>query len=71
MPESIVDYLHRIHREPVPRWLEKGDFSLSEPHGSWPSGPRLRRKVEASCSSGECPGGVFAPEGDITSIGDQ
>ena len=28
MPESIVDYLHRVHREPVPRWLEESDFSL-------------------------------------------
>ena len=28
MPESIRDYLHRVHREPVPRWLEKDDFSL-------------------------------------------
>ena len=28
MPESIRDYLHRVHREPVPRWLEEGDFSL-------------------------------------------
>ena len=28
MPESILDYLHRVHREPVPGWLEKGDFLL-------------------------------------------
>ena len=28
MPESILDYLRRVHREPVPRWLEEGDFSL-------------------------------------------
>ena len=28
MPESMLDYLHRVHREPVPRWLEEGDFSL-------------------------------------------
>lgn len=28
MPESILDYLRRVHREPVPRWLEEDDFSL-------------------------------------------
>lgn len=28
MPESILDYLRRVRREPVPRWLEEGDFSL-------------------------------------------
>ena len=27
MPESIRDYLHRVHREPVPTWLKEGDFS--------------------------------------------
>ena len=27
MPESILDYLHRVHKEPVPRWLEECDFS--------------------------------------------
>ena len=28
MAESIHGYLHRVHREPVPKWLEEDAFSL-------------------------------------------
>ena len=28
MSESIQDYLYRVHREDVPRWLKNGEFSL-------------------------------------------
>ena len=28
MLESMLDYLHEAHREPVPRWLKEGEYSL-------------------------------------------
>ena len=28
MAEAISNYLYRVHKEAVPRWLEEGDFSL-------------------------------------------
>ena len=30
MLESMLDYLHKVHREPVPRWLKDGEFSLDK-----------------------------------------
>ena len=29
MPESIPEYLYRVHREPVPNWLREGEMSLT------------------------------------------